>query len=109
MSVAGSSVGMRHDMDAAMMASRNNAASVTPSQMKKIRETAQNFEAVFLGEMLRPMFENIDPAEPFGGGAGSDVWKDMQVDEFGKAIAKKGGIGLADHIVRAMLQMQEKK
>ena len=76
---------------------------------KHLRDVAQNFEAVFLGEMLRPMFDNLEPEGPFGGGPGEEVWKNMQIDEFGKAIAKNGGIGLADHIVRAMLQMQEKK
>ncbi len=109
MTVAAQSTGMRHGMDAAMMASRQNATKLTPMQMKKIRETAQEFEAVFIGEMLRPMFENIDPAAPFNGGHGGQVWKDMQVDEFGKAIARSGGVGLADSIVRTMLQMQEKK
>ena len=75
--------------------------------INKMRKTAEEFEAVFISEMLRPMFENIEAAKPFGGGAGEDVWRDMQVDEYGKAIAKAGGIGLADSIVQEMIKMQE--
>ncbi len=109
MSVAADSQNIRHNMDAAMMASRPNATKMSPAQMQKLQKTAQEFEAVFIGEMLRPMFENIEAAAPFGGGAGDDIWRDMQVDEYGKAIAKQGGIGLSDAVVRAMLHMQEGK
>ena len=80
-----------------------------PGQMDlhRMRETAQEFEAVYLSEMLRPMFENIDAAEPFGGGPGEQAYRDMQIDEYGKAIAKAGGIGLADSVMREMIKMQE--
>ena len=35
---------------------------------KKIKETAQEFESVFIAEMLRPMFDGIETSEMFGGG-----------------------------------------
>lgn len=75
----------------------------------KMRQTAQEFEAVFISEMLRPMFQNIEAAAPFGGGSGEKIYRDMQVDEYGKAIAKSGGIGLADAVVREMIKMQGSK
>ncbi len=77
--------------------------------LQRMKETAQDFEAVFLSEMLRPMFANIEAEAPFGGGAGEKIYRDMQVDEYGKAIAKAGGIGLADNILREMIKMQEGK
>ena len=43
----------------------------------------------------------------FGGGNSEKVYRDMQVDEYGKAISKAGGIGLADSIMREMIKMQE--
>ncbi|MBO34202.1 MAG: chemotaxis protein [Rhodospirillaceae bacterium] len=73
----------------------------------KAREVGEKFEAFFLGQMLQPMFANIDPAPPFGGGAGDKIWKSMMVDEIGKSMAKSGGIGLADTIQREILRMQE--
>lgn len=77
------------------------------ADLKKMRETAQDFEAVFLGQMLQPMFEGINVEEPFGGGSGEKMWQAMQVEEYGKALAKNGGIGLADNVMREMLRMQE--
>lgn len=75
--------------------------------IQKIEEAAKEFESVFIAEMLRPMFETVETNELFGGGNGEDTWKGMLVDEYGKGIAKAGGIGLADHITAAMIQMQE--
>jgi len=77
--------------------------------MKRMRETAEDFEAVFLSEMLRPMFQNIEASAPFGGGPGEKIYRDMQVDEYGKALARSGGIGLADSVMREMIKMQEGK
>lgn len=76
----------------------------TLMQAKKISE---EFEAVFLGQMLKPMFENIEAAEPFGGSSSEKIWQTMQVDEYGKAIAKAGGIGIADAVFREILKTQE--
>ena len=68
---------------------------------------AEDFEAVFLGQMLQPMFQNIDAAEPFGGSPSEKMWRTMQVDEYGKAIAKSGGIGIADAVFREIIKAQE--
>ena len=75
--------------------------------LHQARKVAQEFEAVFLGQMLQPMFQNIDAAEPFGGSASDKIWKTMQVEEYGKAIAKAGGIGLADAVFREIIKTQE--
>lgn len=75
--------------------------------MKQMRKVAQDFEAVFLGEMLRPMFDGTQPDGPFGGGPGEDTYRSLELNEFGKAIAKRGGIGIADAVVSHMIQMQE--
>lgn len=77
------------------------------ADLTKMRKTAEDFEAVFLGQMLQPMFEGINVAEPFGGGSGEEMWRAMQVEEYGKALATNGGIGLADSVMREMLRMQE--
>lgn len=72
-----------------------------------LETTAREFEAVFLGQMLQPMFAGVGAEEPFGGGMAEDMWKTMLADEYGKAIAKGGGIGIADAVVREMIRMQE--
>lgn len=87
----------------------NSGKHVGKLDMRKARETAQNFEGVFLAEMLKPMFEDIEAAPPFGGGTGSKIWRDLQTQEYGKAIAKAGGIGIADAVLHQMIKMQESK
>lgn len=100
---------MSAQISAARLASQPNLPNVSAYDMKRMKETAEDFEAVFISEMLRPMFENIEAAAPFGGGAGEKIYRDMQVDEYGKAISRSGGIGLADSIMREMIKMQEGK
>ncbi len=75
--------------------------------LHQAHKVAEEFEAVFLGQMLQPMFQNIDAAEPFGGSASEKMWKTMQAEEYGKAIAKSGGIGLADVVFREIIKTQE--
>lgn len=108
---------MSAQLDAARMASRPDTSQIaaagsgklTASDMQKFKQTAEEFEAVFISEMLRPMFENLEPSAPFGGGSGEKIYRDMQIDEYGKAIAESGGIGLADSVMREMIKMQEGK
>ena len=75
--------------------------------MRQMRKVAQDFESVFIAQMLQPMFQNIRPEAPFGGGTGEDVWRGMQVQEYVKAISEAGGIGIADAVLREMIKMQE--
>ena len=74
---------------------------------RQARRVAEEFEAFFLSQALQPMFANISAEEPFGGGPGEDLWRSMQVDEYGKAFARAGGIGIADAVLREILKMQE--
>ena len=77
------------------------------ANLEQARKVAQDFEAYFLGQMLQPLFANLGAEEPFGGGTSEDIWRSLQVDEYGKAIARSGGIGLADHVLEQILRMQE--
>ncbi|MCW5699728.1 MAG: rod-binding protein [Rhodospirillales bacterium] len=73
----------------------------------RIREVAQEFEAVFLAQMLQPMFAGLGAEKPFGGGMAEDMWRSMLAEEYGKSIAAAGGVGIADEVAREMLKMQE--
>ena len=73
----------------------------------KARAQATDFEAVFLNTMFNQMFTAMDGEGPFGGAGGGGVWRSFLSDEYAKSFAKAGGIGLADHIYRALLDQQE--
>ena len=96
-------------MDAQSAMAQSQALPTVPktTDLNKLRDTAQNFEAVFLSQMFKPMFEGIKSDGPFGGGQAEDMWRSLMVDEYGKSIAKSGGIGIADAVMSEMLRMQE--
>lgn len=79
-----------------------------PSDQAKLRQAANNFEAMAIGQFLEPMFDTVDTSRSlFGGGSAEATWKPMLVQEMGKQIAAHGGLGLAEPIYAAMLRMQE--
>ena len=73
---------------------------------EQIEHTARQFEAVFIAQMLGPMFEGTDPAGPFGGGAGEAAFKSFLLDAVAEQISRAGGLGLADDLTRQMLKLQ---
>lgn len=83
------------------------AASGDPAQLRK---AARDFEAMAIGELLKPMFDTIDLSKGlFGGGAGEAAWKPMLVEQMARNIAARGGLGLAEHVYQSLLRMQEEK
>lgn len=87
-----------------------SAAPATPAaraNLAEVERAAQEFEGMFLAEMLKPMFEGLSSEGPFGGGQAEETYRGLLVDEYGKSIAKSGGVGLADQIAREMLKLQE--
>ena len=84
------------------------ATTLPPEQVRKIERSAQEFEAMALGQLLTPMFDTVDGSKgPFGGGSGEAAWKPMMVTELAKSLAKQGSLGLAGPIMQQMLRMQE--
>lgn len=80
----------------------------SPKSMAALRKTGEDFESMFLSQMLGHMFSGVKSDELFGGGAAEEQYRSLMVDEYGKAIAKSGGIGIADQVVRSvMMQFQE--
>jgi flagellar protein FlgJ len=73
----------------------------------KARATAQEFEAVFLNTMFNEMLTSVQGEGPFGGGPAVGVWRSLLADEYAKSFARKGGIGIADHVYRSLIAQQE--
>lgn len=89
-----------------MSATVKNAGSkddINSSAMKAAKE----FESSFLTTMLEQMWTGVSAEAPFGGGHAEKAYRSMVVGEYAKSISAAGGIGIADHVYREILSMQE--
>ena len=91
---------------AAQAARAARGLQVGPGQAG-VRRAAEEFEAVFLSQMLAPLFAGIETDGFFGGGPGEDIYRSLLVEEYGKAMARSGGIGIAAAVERELLGLQE--
>lgn len=80
--------------------------SLSTRDISKAEKVSQDFEAVFLSQMLENMFSDVD-IDPTADGPGEDTYKSMLLDEYGKIISKSGGIGVAGYVKQEMLKLQE--
>jgi flagellar protein FlgJ len=81
-----------------------------PPDLAKIAKSAQDFEAMAIGQLLQPMFDTVDTAHStFGGQEGEEAWRPMLVQEMAKHIAASGGLGLAKPVYDEMLRIQQAK
>jgi len=78
-------------------------ASVRPDAL---RASAQEFEAIFLAQVLAHL--NPAPAGDGPGGSGDHgLFNAMFNEEMAKLISRSGGVGVADAVLREMLKLQE--
>lgn len=75
----------------------------------RARQSAEDYEAMFLSTMMKHMFPAVDAKDPFRAGNAEETWRGMLIDQYGKSIAKSGGIGVADTVYREMIRIQEGK
>lgn len=83
-------------------------AQVAPNVRKDLKESSKEFEAVFMAQMLKPMFEeiNFNPMSGDRNSSQSDTYKGMLVDQMGKSLADHSGIGLAEPVYKTLLEAQ---
>jgi peptidoglycan hydrolase FlgJ len=92
---------------AIMQAAEGSAKKpIVPSH---IDQAAQSFEAMFVTQMIKPMFETVEVDEQFGGGKGEEIFRDFLTDEYGRLVAKSGGVGLAAPVKDALLRAQSEQ
>lgn len=84
-----------------------STAAVPKASDPRLRETAEAFEASFLSQMLKPMFEGLSTDGPFGGGEAEATWRSFLLDAMAKKTVQSGGIGLTDTVMAEMLKLQE--
>lgn len=73
------------------------------SERARLFRVAQDFQGLFVKQMLSAMRKNLDrESDPLYGGMRQQIFEDMLYDEYAKAMSKTGGFDLADQIYRQM-------
>lgn len=76
----------------------------TPAEARK---AAEEFEAFFLAQFIDRMFADLPTDGTFGGGQGEKIFRSLLTQEYGKVMARNGGVGIADSVYREILKSQE--
>ena len=92
-------------MEAAAAASRAFPPPYTGEQ-KRVSDAAKDFEAVFIAQMLAPLFSSVETPSIAGGGKSEEFFKTLMQDAYAKAMADRGGFGVADHVKSALIKLQ---
>ena len=72
----------------------------------KAMEVAKEFEAMFIQEMLAPVFNELGTDGPFGGGAAEKAFRPMLLEQYARNISEAGGVGVAESVLGEILRMQ---
>jgi Rod binding domain-containing protein len=84
------------------------ASSLTPGQIARVRQQAEEFEGVFLNTLTKQLFSSIKTDQSaMGGGFGEDTWRSMQAEQIADTMAQNGGLGIAEQLLPDLLAMQE--
>ncbi|WP_416877213.1 rod-binding protein [Litorimonas sp.] len=80
-----------------------NSASAESTKEAELREAAKDFEAAFIGQMLK--FSGLGDALVKGGGEDVAAFTDFYIEKFAEELSDNGGLGLQDKFYQK-LKMQ---
>ncbi len=83
------------------------AVAANGETKESARKAAEEFESMFLTNLLEGMFEGVKTDAPFGGGNSEKIYRSLMLGEYAKEISANGGLGIADHVFRELLAIQE--
>lgn len=89
----------------AMTSSSLNAARNVKNK-GGLESAAQEFEAMFMGQLLQPMFSEIETDSMFGGGHGEAMMRGFLIQEYWNVMAKAGLGNLSDSIKGELIRLQ---
>lgn len=71
-----------------------NSASADSAREAELRSAAKDFEAAFIGQMLK--FSGLGDALVKGGGEDVAAFTDFYIEKFAEELSENGGLGLQD-------------
>jgi flagellar protein FlgJ len=77
--------------------------AVNPRDRQQIKQSAEDFESLFLNIVLKSMRDTVQKSGLIDGGNAEDIYKSMLDDEYSKMMATQRKTGLANEIERFLL------
>ncbi|RLC48648.1 MAG: hypothetical protein DRH70_00495 [Candidatus Coatesbacteria bacterium] len=90
-------------------ASGSRSHKLDKDERKGLREACQQFEAIFVGYILREMRKTVQRSSLFPETPAEKIYRSMLDDEVAKAACKGGGIGLADMVFDDLMKTWEEQ
>lgn len=79
-------------------------------QLKQAKKVSQDFEALFVGMMMKSMRETVGKDKLTGGGHGDEVYRSLLDQEYAAASVKRGGgLGIAKIIEKDIIRQESRK
>jgi Rod binding domain-containing protein len=87
------------------------AGATTPAaspidRKSRAYKAAQEFEAVFLSQMVQEMNIGLKSDGVFGGGFAEETYRSLMYQEVGRQMAQTGGVGIADAVYQEIIKLQ---
>ncbi len=81
------------------------AAGPRPSDAARLRDATRDFEAIFLGALLRTMRDAVAQKGIFRSGNTLRIYGDLADDALARLLARSGGLGLGDVLFRDLSRL----
>ena len=88
----------------------NGGAGLTEKQRQQAKKVSQDFEALFVGMMMKSMRATVGKDKLTGGGHGDEVYRSMLDQEYAAISVKRGGgLGIAKIIEKDIIRQESRK
>jgi flagellar protein FlgJ len=91
-------------------AASKNGAGLTEKQRLQAKKVSQDFEALFVGMMMKSMRATVGKDTLTGGGHGDEIYRSLLDQEYANASVKRGGgLGIAKIIEKDIIRQESNK
>jgi flagellar protein FlgJ len=84
------------------------SSGLSAQKLKQIHKVSQDFEALFVGMMMKSMRATVGKDKLTNGGHGEEVFRSMLDQEYAAAAAKRNSLGLAPMIEKDIIRQQSR-
>ena len=88
---------------------RAETGGASEAQRRQARKIGQDFEALFVGMMMKSMRETVGKDKLTGGGHGEEVYRSLLDQEYAAAAAKTGKLGLGRQIENEIIKQESRR